>query len=91
MYCKFILLRRQYNKKILSVKVSIPMLISELIKQKLPFIGCGLLIPFLTAYNNNNSRESDDNLTKENATTPKMNYAVINTYPHYTTPLMNGY
>ena len=66
------------------------MLISEFLRRKLPIIGWGLLILFLMACNNNNLRENDDHLSKENATTPIINYAVINSYPHDTTSFTEG-
>lgn len=44
----------------------------------------------LSACNNNGIGENDDNLKEETATTPTINYALINTYPHDTTAYTEG-
>ena len=57
---------------------------------KYPFIIPSFLVLFLIACNSNVSTETDNHLTKENASTPIINYALVNTYPHDTTSFTEG-
>ena len=45
---------------------------------------------FLIACHSNVSTETNDHLTKENSSTPVINYALVNTYPHDTTSFTEG-
>ena len=57
---------------------------------KYPFIIPSFLVLFLVACNSNVSTETDGHLTKKNTSTPILNYALVNTYPHDTTSFTEG-
>ena len=58
--------------------------------RKYPFIIPSFLVLFLIACNSNVSTETDGHLTKENTSTPIINYALVNTYPHDTSSSTEG-
>ena len=58
--------------------------------RKYPFIIPAFLVLFLIACNSNVSTETDGHLTKENTSTPILNYALVNTYPHDTSSFTEG-
>lgn len=58
--------------------------------RKYPFIIPSFLVLFLIACNSNVSTETDGHLTKENTSTPILNYALVNDYPHDTTSFTEG-
>ena len=58
--------------------------------RKYPFIIPAFLVLFLIACNSNVSTETDGHLTKENTSTPIINYALVNDYPHDTTSFTEG-
>jgi glutamine cyclotransferase len=49
-----------------------------------------LSLLFLPACNNNDRSRNEDNLGKENAAPPIINYGLVNTYPHDTTSFTEG-
>ena len=57
---------------------------------KYPFIIPSFLVFFLIACKSNVSTETDGHLTKENTSTPIINYALVNDYPHDTTSFTEG-